>query len=141
MISRDLGDDHGDVVGTAAQIRQVGKQLGCLLRLECGEDTADLLIIDFAGQAIAHLLGLPKEYASALAKDASTLGLAMGVGAKRFERKVQTVLNALGDPNSDEVEMTFDPKVITEVCKQAFDGLIRDGIRSEQEIKKAFVKL
>lgn len=37
--------------------------------------------------------------------------------------------------------MTFDPKIITEVCKQAFDGLVTEGARSEKMLSKAFMKL
>ena len=49
----------------------------------------------FAGQAIAALLGLPPEYAPDLAKDASTLGLAMGIDAKLHEAAANAATDRL----------------------------------------------
>ncbi len=39
----------------------------------------------FAGRAITTLLGLPDDQAATIAKDATSLGLAMGVGSKQYE--------------------------------------------------------
>ncbi len=49
----------------------------------------------FAGRAIALLLGLPEDQAADLAKDASTLGLAMGVDAKQHETEVNAATDRL----------------------------------------------
>ena len=49
----------------------------------------------FAGQAITTLLGLPRQDAPQLAKDASTLGLAMGIDAKDHETSVNAATDHL----------------------------------------------
>ncbi|MEL7463309.1 MAG: cytochrome P450 [Pseudomonadota bacterium] len=49
----------------------------------------------FAGRAITTLLGLPEADAPSLAHDASTLGLAMGVDAKRYEDRVNAATDRL----------------------------------------------
>ena len=49
----------------------------------------------FAGRAIAALLGLPIEDAAALARDASTLGLAMGLDAAHHIEAVNTATDRL----------------------------------------------
>jgi len=49
----------------------------------------------FAGRVIAHLMGLPLSEAAALGRDASTLGLAMGVAAKTHEAEVNAATDRL----------------------------------------------
>ena len=49
----------------------------------------------FAGQAIATLLALPQDGAAQLARDASTLGLAMGLDAKTHEMAVNAATDRL----------------------------------------------
>ena len=49
----------------------------------------------FAGQAISTLLALPKSEAAWIARDASALGLAMAVGAKRDEAKFNAACDRL----------------------------------------------
>lgn len=51
----------------------------------------------FAGRAIASILGLPAHQAATLARDASTLGLAMGVDAKQHETAVNGATDRLMD--------------------------------------------
>lgn len=58
----------------------------------------------FAGRAITRLLGLPDGDAAALAHDASRLGLAMGIGAKRHE----PVFNAACDRLSGLAQALVD---------------------------------
>ncbi|WP_425046232.1 cytochrome P450 [Primorskyibacter sp. S87] len=49
----------------------------------------------FAGLAIAHLLGMDAGQAAAMARDASTLGLAMGIGASAHEAKINRAFDRL----------------------------------------------
>lgn len=49
----------------------------------------------FAGQAIAALLGLGQDQAGALARDAATLGLAMGIDCKRHEARFNAATDRL----------------------------------------------
>jgi len=49
----------------------------------------------YAGRVIAELLGLPMDAAAGLARDASTLGLAMGLDAKRHESEVNAATDRL----------------------------------------------
>ncbi len=58
-------------------------------------DFVDRFSEPFAGQAIARLMGLPANQSTALARDASTLGLAMGLDAKSHEVDVNAATNRL----------------------------------------------
>jgi cytochrome P450 len=49
----------------------------------------------FAGQAVALALGQPMAEAGEIGRDASTLGLAMGIGAKRYETRVNAACDRL----------------------------------------------
>ena len=49
----------------------------------------------FAGRAVTTLLALPDAEAAAVAKDASTLGLAMGMDAKQYEARVNAACDRL----------------------------------------------
>lgn len=49
----------------------------------------------FAGQAITTLLGLPKSEATRIGADASALGLAMGMGSKKYEPEFNAACDRL----------------------------------------------
>lgn len=70
----------------------------------------------FAGRAIALLLGLPQAQAATLAKDASTLGLAMGVDAKQHQVAVNAATDRLMSLSDDLISNgkpgTFVPRLI-----------------------------
>lgn len=60
-----------------------------------GFDFMDQFADPFAGRAIALLLGLPAREAADVARDASTLGLAMGLGAKAHEAAINAATDRL----------------------------------------------
>ena len=98
-------------------------------------DFIDAFSEPFAGHAIARLLGLPPEDAAQLARDASTLGLAMGVDAKHHESAVNAAtdrLIALADELIDHgTRQTFVPRLV---------GAARDlGITDRQILRDLIV--
>jgi len=77
----------------------------------------------FAGQAIAALLGLPKTYAPALAQDASTLGLAMGVDAKSHEAAAnaatERLMHVSGQLLDDQIPLITQTSFVTRLRSAA----------------------
>lgn len=81
------------VLGLRGGFEEIAKDL--LADLPETFDFVEQFSEPFAGRAIALLLGLPVERAADLAADASTLGLAMGVDAKRHEGAVNAATGRL----------------------------------------------
>ena len=79
----------------------------------------------FAGQAITKLMGAPHEIAPALARDAATLGLAMGVEAKQHEASVNAATDRLMEMASglldNPTENSFVARLAEAARLQEFD--------------------
>ena len=81
------------------------------LRAEEGFDFIHAFSEPFAGSAVTTLLALPDGDAGWVAKDASTLGLAMGIDAKQYEAQVNAAcdrLMALADAMIDRANSGID---------------------------------
>ena len=92
----------------------------------------------FAGRAIAALLGLPDTDAQSLAKDASTLGLAMGIKAPTHETAVNAAtdrLMALSDAMLDGTTPVTPNSFVPRLQAQA-DTL---GLHDRQMLKDLIV--
>lgn len=73
------------VLSLAPRFHTIADEIADDLRNRESFDFVDAFSEPFAGRAIAVLLGLPVTDAPALARDAASLGLVMGVEAKRHE--------------------------------------------------------
>ena len=76
------------VLSLELQFAGIAASLAFGLEAQSSFDFVEEFSEPFAGRAIAMLLGLPETDAAALARDASTLGLAMGPNAKQHEEAV-----------------------------------------------------
>lgn len=78
-----LAEDH--ILDLNSQFRAAAEDLTRRLRGEAEFEFVDGFAEPFAGLAIASLLGTPEEDAPLIARDAATLGLAMGPDARDHE--------------------------------------------------------
>ena len=88
-----LGDAH--VLALEPAFLRSAEKICDELRSRESFDIVEGFSEPFAGQAIAALLGLPTNEASAMARDATCLGLAMGPKAREFEAQVNAALDRL----------------------------------------------
>lgn len=117
-----------DILALAPDFAQIAAAL--VSDLPSSFDFVDSFSEPFAGLAITRLLGLPDADAPALAQDASTLGLAMGVDAKQHEaavnaatdRLMQLADDLLEDRRSDVRPGSFVHRLKTAAGKQELEN-------------------
>lgn len=93
----------------------------------------------FAGRAIAHLLGLPESMAPAVADDASTLGLAMGIDAKTYEEEVNAATDQLMDLAGALLDQVNEPEIGARFVGRLAQAADRLGVTDRELLKNLVV--
>jgi cytochrome P450 len=93
-VAREALDDTF-VLGLSPAFTAIAAELGAGLRQQESFDMIEAFTEPFAGRAIARLLGEPIGEAPDIGRDASTLGLAMGLDARTHETAVNAATERL----------------------------------------------
>lgn len=96
------------VLSLAPQFHTIACEIADDLRNHKSFDFVDAFSEPFAGRAIAVLLGLPVAESPALARDAASLGLVMGVEAKRHEATANAACTRLSQLAGALIERAED---------------------------------
>ena len=118
---------------------RIAEDLCAALRSSDHAEFMTAFSVPFAGRAIVHLLGMPDEEWGWVSRDASTLGLAMGVECKRHEAAVNGAyerLAALGERLVSDVRAGRDKDSFIARMVARFDAA---GDCSDRELNDIIV--
>ena len=93
IVQKALAEDH--ILALHPKFVSIAEDLVFGLRAQTSFDFVHAFSEPFAGQAIALLFARPMEEATAIAQDASSLGLAMGPDAPKHESQVNAACDRL----------------------------------------------